>query len=251
MSEKGDRDAAIDVFRRALAIWPDDARAHNQMALVLFEQGRFAEALASYRRSLKTGLKHTNLSRDSARRVEECERFVALEARLPAILKGEDAAKDGGERIALAVVCYYKALHVDSARFYGEAFAADAALAEAGKTSHRYNAACAAALAGSGKGRDDPPPDDAARVKLRARALGWLRDDLAAWGKVVEGDKPQAGPLVVKQLAHWKVDSDLAGIRDESELAKLPEPEREPLRSLWADVEALRKKAETKAAASK
>jgi hypothetical protein len=170
-----------------------------------------------------------------------------LDARLPSIFKGEVTPRDAGERIAFADLCTKKSLHAAAARFYGEAFAADAALAEAGKTSHRYNAACAAALAGSGKGRDDPPPDDAARVKLRARALGWLRDDLAAWGKVVEGDKPQAGPLVVKQLAHWKVDSDLAGIRDESELAKLPEPERAAFRSLWAEVKALLEKAEAKA----
>ena len=34
---------------------------------------------------------------------------------------------------------------------------------------HRYNAACSAALAGSGQTKDDPPPDQAARVKLRRR----------------------------------------------------------------------------------
>jgi hypothetical protein len=44
---------------------------------------------------------------------------------------------------------------------------------------------------------------------------------------------------------------DLAGIRDEHELAKLPEPEQAALRSLWADVEALRKKAEATSAATK
>ena len=57
------------------------------------------------------------------------------------------------------------------------------------------------------------------------------------------GDEP-ARKKVAPTLAHWKADADLAGIRDEAALAKLPEAEREAFRSLWADVEALRKKAE-------
>jgi hypothetical protein len=44
--------------------------------------------------------------------------------------------------------------------------------------------------------------------------------------------------------------SDLAGIRDAAELTKLPETEQVAFRSLWADVEALRKKAEDKAKAA-
>jgi hypothetical protein len=35
----------------------------------------------------------------------------------------------------------------------------------------------------------------------------------------------------------------LAGIRDDAELAKLPEPERVAFRKLWADVDALLRKA--------
>jgi hypothetical protein len=119
--------------------------------------------------------------------------------------------------------------------------------AETCRTVRRYNAACAAALASPDKGQDDPRPDDAARAGLRAKALGWLRHDLAAFGKLLEGGPPQAPPFIAKTLAHWKVDTDLAGIRDEHELAKFPEAEREAFRSLWADVEALRKMAEAKA----
>jgi hypothetical protein len=129
---------------------------------------------------------------------------------------------------------------------YDEAFTADAALAEPGETTHRYNAACEAARAGSGEGKDEPKPDDATRDRLREKARKWLRADLQVWSKTLERGNPQAPPAVVKQLAHWKVDTDLAGIRDDAELAKLPEPERVALRSLWADVEALRKKAEAK-----
>ena len=35
-----------------------------------------------------------------------------------------------------------------------------------------------------GKGKDDPSPDDAARAKLRKQALDWLKAELSAWKRV-------------------------------------------------------------------
>ena len=100
-----------------------------------------------------------------------------------------------------------------------------------------------ASLAASGKGKDEPMPDDPAKAKFREQALGWLRADLATWGKILDGGDAKARPTIVKTLAHWKEDADLAGIRDEAALAKLPEGERKVFRTLWSEVEALRKKA--------
>ena len=40
-------------------------------------------------------------------------------------------------------------------------------------------------------------------------------------------------------LSHWKVDADLAGVRDPGSLATLPEGERAEWRALWAEVDAL------------
>jgi hypothetical protein len=47
-------------------------------------------------------------------------------------------------------------------------------------------------------------------------------------------------------LAHWQKDSDLAGLRDVTALAKLPAQEQKAFAQLWADVAALLKKAEGK-----
>jgi hypothetical protein len=44
---------------------------------------------------------------------------------------------------------------------------------------------------------------------------------------------------VAPTLQHWKEDTDLAGIRDEKELAKLPEDERAAFKRLWNDVDQL------------
>jgi hypothetical protein len=48
-------------------------------------------------------------------------------------------------------------------------------------------------------------------------------------------------------LQHWQQDGDLAGLRDPDAQAPLPAAERAAWEKLWADVAALRKKAQTRA----
>jgi len=112
------------------------------------------------------------------------------------------------------------------------------------QTPNRYNPACAAALAGSGQGKDDPPLDEPTKARWRRQAIGWLKADLAAWSKVLEKGPPAARQSVSQTLQHWKADADLAGLRDAAALAKLPESEQKACRALWADVDALLKKAQ-------
>jgi hypothetical protein len=103
---------------------------------------------------------------------------------------------------------------------------------------HRYNAACAAALAGCGQGLDAGSIGDEERARLRQQALDWLRADLDRWRKLLEGDSADVRAKVVKTLKHWQTDSDLSGVRDPGApgLAKLPEAEREAWGKLWAEV---------------
>ena len=91
---------------------------------------------------------------------------------------------------------------------------------------HRYIAARAAALAAAGRGKDEPPPDAAAKAELRRKALDWLRAELAAWSKVLDSDDPKAGAAVAPTLRHWKEESDLAGVRDRDAIAASPPDER-------------------------
>ena len=46
----------------------------------------------------------------------------------------------------------------------------------------------------------------------------------------------------VRVLSHWQEDSDLASVRDQDALDKLPESERADWKKLWSDVDALLKK---------
>jgi hypothetical protein len=129
-----------------------------------------------------------------------------------------------------------------AARFYADAFAADPKLADDLKAGHRCNAACAAARAGCGEGEDAAGLKEVERARLRRQAHAWLRADLAAWARRLEGGQAQDRPAVVAKLRHWQGDADLAGLRDPAALAKLPAEEREACQKLWAEVEALLKK---------
>jgi hypothetical protein len=53
-------------------------------------------------------------------------------------------------------------------------------------------------------------------------------------------------PGIAQQLAHWLKDTDFNGVRGHDALAKLPEAERQPWRTLWADVAATLARAQEK-----
>jgi tetratricopeptide (TPR) repeat protein len=238
LSDQGKLDEAVAEYREAIRFKPDYAEAHCNLGDVLKRQERFRDSRDEYRRGHELGSKQPDWRYPSAEWVRQAERLMALEARLPALLRGEDHAAVH-DFMALAQMCYDTKRHAAASRFWAEALAADPKLADDRQAGHRYDAACAAALAGAGRGTDDPKPDDAARAKLRVQALDWLKAELAAWAKVLDSADAQARLVVLQTLEHWRADSDLAGIRDPDALAQLPEAERAPWRSLWANVDAL------------
>jgi hypothetical protein len=98
----------------------------------------------------------------------------------------------------------------------------------------------------AGQAKDAAKLDDEERPRLRKQALDWLRADLAAWIKLIARGPPTDRVAVQQKLKHWQMDSDLAGIRDATALAKLVAEDRAACEKLWADVAALLKKANEK-----
>jgi eukaryotic-like serine/threonine-protein kinase len=244
LARQGKLDEAVAEYREAIRLKPDHAEAHCNLGHLLHGQGDYAGSLEMLRRGHELGTKRSGWPYPSAQWVAQAERFAALAERLPAILKGEDHPKDVAERLVLAQMCYDTKRHSAAARFWAEALEADPNLADDRRASHRYNAACAAALAASGETKDVPAPDAAAQAKLRRQSLLWLKAEQAAWGKLLESGPAQARIAVARFMNHWKEDKDLAGIRQAEALAKLPEAEQKEWQALWAEVEALLKRAQ-------
>jgi hypothetical protein len=158
--------------------------------------------------------------------------------RLSEALKGNKPV-DAAEAAALAQFASNRALHATAARFWSLALHGDPKMGDNRQGSPRYDAARAAALARCGQSKDEPPPDYAARAKLRAQAIEWLKTELASWsGSLEKKPAPDRVP-VVRVLEYWKADPDLAGVRDSDALAKLPEPDRKAWSNLRADVDSV------------
>jgi serine/threonine-protein kinase len=185
--------------------------------------------------------------------VRQCERLVELDAKLPRVLKGEAQPADAAERLELAQMCQLpgKSLNAAAVRFYTDVFAAEPKVADDLGAAHRYKAACAAALAGVGQGRDASDLGEKGRARLRQQALDWLRADLAACGRVLGNGPEDARPLALRCLQHCLADSDFAGVRDPEALARLPERERKAWQQLWGDVRNSLTRAQDRAAPRK
>jgi hypothetical protein len=117
-------------------------------------------------------------------------------------------------------------------RWYAVVFSAHPHLLPGPPSWHRYHAACAAAQAATGQGRDAADLDEQTRVNFRRQALDWLRAELKAHRRPVE-QKPER---VAHDLQDWQWDLHLAGVREPKALAQLSETERHAWQKLWADV---------------
>jgi serine/threonine protein kinase/Flp pilus assembly protein TadD len=235
LRECGRLGEAVAAYRRAIDLQPGYAEAHCNLGVSLRGQGEFAQALAALTRGHELGRRRPNWPYPSAQWVRECRRLVELDDRLPALLRGGARPACAGERNELARLCFYKKLYVASARLRAEAFTADPELAEDVEAGHRYEAACAAALAASGRGADAGRLSEQERTHWREQALAWLRADLAAKDRLLHSGKPEDRRMVRQQLRQWQYDQDLTGLRESAALGGLSADEQKACKELWAE----------------
>ena len=203
---------------------------------VLIARGDFQAALSSFR-SGPRGAPTPPFRRSAADMVREVEGMIALEPRLPALVRNEDRLTTVPERIRLARLCQIKHLFATSAAIWDELFAAEPRLALELNAGHRYSAACSAARAASGESKESTPPDSAACERLRGKAREWLEADLAAVRESTAKASPRERSSVPSRLGRWLVASQLRGVREEESLAALSESERRSWTAFWAKVE--------------
>jgi hypothetical protein len=156
---------------------------------------------------------------------------------LPAFFEGTYQPADQCERFAFVGAAQSNGLTCAPARLYRDAFAAEPSLADDAERGRRYTAACVAASAGYGRGKDAWNLDDEERAHLRDQARQWLRAELAAWGKKLDTDR-SANASVETALKRWRTDPDLAGLREPDFLERLPVAESRACREMWNEIDA-------------
>jgi tetratricopeptide (TPR) repeat protein len=267
-------DAAIVSYKTSIELNPNDASVHTNLGNALRDKGQVDAAIASYKRAIELDPKHFTAHRglgftlleykhdyDGAipsllqaaqlNPTDDSSRTALAKARaavkLPAYLKGDFQPTTREEYLALIECCTVKQLFRAVAGLYAGAFAADPKLAEDLSTQNRNTAACYAALAAAGSGKDAAKLDDKERGHLRQQALDWLRADLVLRIKQIENGTPADRAAAQLQMKNVQRNGALASLRDPALLAKLPPEQRAAWEKFWADVAALLKKAETPA----
>ena len=222
LAETSDLPGAIKEFQEALR--QDNRREFRLLRSVMMAK-QPEGAIAALRRVRELAPDNPEIAVAIDEAVGQFENLSNSGGHVPKIVRDSDDAN-------LPSLLYSRRYFRASAAIWSTAFAPD-----------RYNAACSAALAGYGQG-NDPPPDGAARTKLRMQALDWLAADLRDWSKLLETNKAKNHETVQSTMQHWRKDADLAGVRDADPLAKLTEAERKEWQSLWVDVDQLLKTAD-------
>src|SRR5262249_31139686 len=135
-----------------------------------------------------------------------CQRRLRLDARLPAILAGEGRPTDASELLEAAELCAVRNHPATAAQLADEAFASDdPPLSEEALIGHRYVTACAAAIAGFGKGEDSAGLSKEQRTHFREQARRWLKDELAAMAAAAHSTDAEHRDDARQCLKHWLV----------------------------------------------
>jgi serine/threonine-protein kinase len=234
LQAKGRLEDAIDEYQRALQLDPKLAMTHHGLGTALFQRRQFDEAidqfqqavaldphLATARASLGTVL-HTKGRIDEA--IKQLQQALDMNpSDVAAHIDLAFALTDKG-RLEEAVDQFREALRLDPKSGIGDrAF-----------TGGMYAAARANVQIAAGKGATDKQLDDTERSKKRLQSLEWLRADLEVIKKLVKDRRTKA-----RSITFWQTDPAFVAVRDSTELAKLPEPERKEWLRFWADVTAL------------
>ncbi len=229
----------------AVEIDGNNAYAWCNLGHILNIEGKFDEALEAMRRGHELGSRQPGWTYPSTLWVLETQSRVKLNEKLAAVLRGEDSPAGAREYAGMAELCLkLKKRYATAFRFYSAGFTSDPRIADDLTAGHRFNAACAAALAADGQGEDADELAGEPGIAARSQALAWLRADLNASAELL-GRQPRESPLVVSVLERAQTDPGLVSVRDAKALSKLPPEGQIAWQQLWTDIAALRQRAVT------
>jgi serine/threonine-protein kinase len=246
-----DLDGAAAAYRAALRVDGNHATSLCNLAMNMQRRARFTEAVELMRRGHQNGSLFPHWRYPSAAWLARTRRLQAADAKFGPVMRHEVELTDAEECFLYAEVCHFRGLDASAASLAERAFAldprrvtdADLSAVYGGDDPDVYKAACYAAMAGTGRSADSYLLDDAARAKMRARALAWAKVALAAATRAVANADADGLRAHGSALWWWIEEPDLDGVHEESALARLPVDEQEAWRTLWSDLRALAAKA--------
>ena len=238
LREMGDFPGSEAAAREALRLAPSSWWPLYDLGMILMAKGDLDGALVSFRETLKRTQNPQDLQH-SQNNIRQIERWKELLIRLPDVSAGRAETPTPTEALEFAALCSkpFQRRYVVAVRLCKNAFAADPKLANNLAASHRYNAACFAALAAAGQDVEMTSFGVDEWGHLTDLAHGWLRADLEL--RAVQANDPKLRPLVRQNLNHWKKEINLIAVRDPAALAAMTEPDRKKWSQLWADVDAV------------
>ena len=222
----GRTDEAIAEFREAVRLEPRFPSAYLYLGRALIEAGDYRAALEALAR-VDPGPPPADPKLSPSTLASRAEHLIALEPRLPAVVKGCDRPADAE---AFADFARHRLLPAPVRGGGPPVGRGVRRLADAGGRPGHGEPLPGRTGRGAGRCRGRPsrrtPPTPAPGARWREQAVAWLEADLAASAAVLESGTSRQRAAVSKRLGRWQVDPALAGLRDEQAMAGIPEPER-------------------------
>jgi tetratricopeptide (TPR) repeat protein len=266
---------AVTAFRQAVALEPLSGLAAHELSRALIMTGELAAGEVEAKRWLGLGTTHPELPYTASTFHEHVKRMVELNSKLIIVKDpdgkvlsltvldkvGEKPSKDANRLSMLVELCEFRKCPVAMWGYYGQLLAIKAEEADR----LRYAAITAALRAAAGRGEDARDLEVTERTQYRRLAFTCLLRQAAeiavrlaesaeqdkalieqgkgGWpsGSLYSPSSAQIRLWAERQLRQWKQDPDLAIIRDEKALAKLPAEEQKGLREFWAGNEEMLK----------
>lgn len=215
---------------------------HDMLGTVYVAQGSFDRATAATRQAIELlPAGDVRLARFAVR-LQALEKIQEIEKRIPLVLEGKIPAQPV-ELLEMAQICRkYKKEYPSAVQLYQDLFKAQPALLENNQC--LYEAARAAALAGSGAGEQGAKLNEEEKAKYRGQAITWLEASLRLYAAGAKENDLDSLLRAVHSLPLWQKEPALAGLRDAKAIAQLPLAEKQACEKLWAELPVILKAAE-------
>ncbi len=264
LRNRGDLEGAIASIRRIIDLQPSWANAYEFLAQVYESKGQTANAITSLREGIKVDPTYPNFSSrlcplllmtgDADGAVMTRRKAIELHPALRTpqfIIRPSAVPPADRERVIASTrrVIQLEPKFAEAHALLGyllvisdrpnEAVGVYANAMETVAAHHfRYNAACAAVRAGTGRGKDAPPASE--RPALRHRALKWLTSELVIQQQKYDDNLAMNRAQVSQRLSQWLTDKDFIGVRPGPQKFKMSAEEQVAWDNFWREVRELR-----------